>query len=866
MFNISPSDITLASLEQGSATQNFLETAIVDNGAYHKQNEDRLGEAQKLLISIEEQDRVLHGLVENQAVKSEQKQRRIENLLMSTQKTLATVAERSDHLMDMFNKARTTADKNVCNVRSPVRNPKIMGEQESTRYKAHLASTSSQLSAKLDLLLESKHPLDPSSNPQALTPYAQNRPHDPKELNLDSFTDVQRLALHILALKGLRYLERALRLYPQLLILFWGLCQTIPASMSNLLSDNVTILDILDRKHSIQYEHFRHAAVFKAMLLAKFEDTPGLEKIRAGQFSLHDSENPEKSIDLGNWDHFVRPRARFAMTIHYSAVKMSKKRCAKCNGTVVEYRPNSWMCSKCNISFRTPPRLQLEESFQTDVTCLQDYPLQRTKPHGEALVVPASNEGRGDEGHWLEIFRSTLNEAQICDTRSRESSRLLDLEVPLGPKGLRLSGWQPQEDEPTEPATSEGQLGGFLVKPVNKLGDEQSLNHAEPTSVETEQENIRKREAAELRYFKRIRIQEDSTIYDAALAGNYEAVAESLDITTHVDGVCGPWGTPLTAAVISDSFAVVRLLLEHGANPLLHKGPLGTPLRVSVLRGHDNILNDLLMTKSNGSTDSKSKILTSMMSSVLFTATMHNRMSSAEVLLMHGADPFSNYGGQLSAFLNAVVRSLHKFVELFIRYATMRRLLSWGECSFAIFASTKACRDQPGFSKSHFVQCCTEMLEGRGKMMQELIHSRMDSVRGYDSYKWFRGYDSYKWSRGWDGESLLLHSIKKRRAAARIDESGMKDDADSGSPVPTHALELQIPSIQVSLTTTPSRSPRGTTHWYCTFCQYGPMMIILDEYCYECSSSRTTTNRAFFGDVFYQGARSRGMPREVGGI
>ena len=130
----------------------------------------------------------------------------------------------------MINKGYIIVNKDACKVRSLVRKPKIAAEQESARYKAHLASTSSQLSEKVDLLMESKHPLDPSSKPQALTLYSRNRLHDPKELNLDSFTDVQRLALHILALKALGYLQRALRISPQLLVLFWGLCLTIPAS------------------------------------------------------------------------------------------------------------------------------------------------------------------------------------------------------------------------------------------------------------------------------------------------------------------------------------------------------------------------------------------------------------------------------------------------------------------------------------------------------------------------------------------------------------------------------------------------------------------------------------------------------------
>ena len=444
--------------------------------------------------------------------------------------------------------------------------------------------------------------------------------------------------------------------------------------------------------------------------------------------------------------------------IHYSAVKMSNKRCAKCNDSVVEFKPNSWMCSNCTISFRTPPRLQLEESFQTDVTFLLDHPLSCTKHNGKGLVVPASNEGSGDEGHWLEVFRSSLNDAQICETQSRGLSRLLYLKVPLEPKSLRLSGQQPQEDKPTELAASDEQLGGFLAKPMNELADEQSLNHAAPTSVEMERESMRKLEAAELQYFKRVRIQEDSTINDAALAGNYEAVAGSLDITTHVDGICGPWGTPLTAAVISDSSALVRLLLEHGANPILHEGPLGTPLRVSVLRGQDDILNDLLVASFKGSTDPKSTTPASMMSSVLFTATMHNWISSAEVLLMHGADPFLNYGGQLSAFLNAVVRGLHEFVKLFLRSAARRRLLSWSECSVALSALNR-CPESFLDSASHFCQCCVEMSRGSGNMMQQWIRYEMASTRGYGRTKWLTDRD---------GESPLLHSIKTEEQCVEL--------------------------------------------------------------------------------------------------
>ena len=138
------------------------------------------------------------------------------------------MTERSDHLVDVMNKGYITVNKEDHDVESLVRNKNIAAEQASARYQAQFASELPQISEQLDLMLESKHPLVTSTKSQVRTPYARNRLHDAKEPNLNKFTDVQCLALRILALKGLEYLQRALRLYPQLLILFWGLCQTVP--------------------------------------------------------------------------------------------------------------------------------------------------------------------------------------------------------------------------------------------------------------------------------------------------------------------------------------------------------------------------------------------------------------------------------------------------------------------------------------------------------------------------------------------------------------------------------------------------------------------------------------------------------------
>lgn len=126
---------------------------------------------------------------------------------------------------------------------------------------------------------------------------------------------------------------------PQLLLLL-GLFQAVSASISNLLLDNITVLDILDRKHSLLFEYFQDLGVFKAMLLGKFNEAPGFETISDGEFSIVDCTFSDKILDLNEWSQVVRPRAKLVMTIYYSALKLSKRQCVKCEGSMLEVKPH----------------------------------------------------------------------------------------------------------------------------------------------------------------------------------------------------------------------------------------------------------------------------------------------------------------------------------------------------------------------------------------------------------------------------------------------------------------------------------------------------------------------------------------------
>ena len=171
MFNIGPRDINLVSVKQGTTTEKLLETAIMNHDAYHKQNQNRLGEAHKLLTSIEGQDRAWYGLVEKHSVKGEQEQQKMENLLVSTQKTLGTVAERSDHLINLISKGRRTANESICDPVSLDKTPKIAAEQAFSTHQAQSVDKLPRLSEQLDLTLKSgRHP-ESFNKSNALTPY-----------------------------------------------------------------------------------------------------------------------------------------------------------------------------------------------------------------------------------------------------------------------------------------------------------------------------------------------------------------------------------------------------------------------------------------------------------------------------------------------------------------------------------------------------------------------------------------------------------------------------------------------------------------------------------------------------------------------
>lgn len=247
------------------------------------------------------------------------------------------------------------------------------------------------------------------------------------------------------------------------------------------------------------------------------------------------------------------------------------------------------------------------------------------------------------------------------------------------------------------------------------------------SSLDESNQGARILEGSWLWYFKRVRIEEESSVYHAALAGDFELVQDILTCSHEPGESCGPWGSALTAGVISNSLKVVQLLLEFGYNPLSRDGPLGTSLRASALHGHAPTLQLLIAAVQTGNfSDLQSNDLGDALNSALLVTSLHNLVAAAEILLFHGANPFHNLAGQPSAFLMAVYKKFFRMAEMFLVSAAERKLLSQQEFCQSLstmFASTPV--NNLGIHDEEFKKCCIELRENRGMSMQSWILRRL---------------------------------------------------------------------------------------------------------------------------------------------
>ena len=708
-LTVVPRDVGSQNAVQGRETHMLLENATAAQSAHQMRAEDLLAETQASLATIKKQHEALGDFAANSVVAVHARQRLIEDSASSPKNKLRDNNQHNKVILREATEDTSTDHNSFRNLKTTLKGSTLvagnLSEQKYAATSLHSHGISNQISSL-------------PANRRVST--SDSRKIREIEIDLHDFTDVQLFALYLFIRQGMDFIRNLLYLSPQLLLLM-GLFQTVPASMSNLLSDNITVLDVLDRKHSLPFEYFQDLGVFKAMLLSKFNKAPGFEKIRDGEFSIVDYAFGDKILDLNEWSQVVRPRAKLVMTIHYSALKLSKRQCVKCGGSMLEVKPHCWECPVCKISFRVP---YLKPGPEADFKSLE---ISRSRPKhllGHDLGFLKDEQGFASHQRKMLDYRESL----------------------LGPSlGLaaELDGSQAVRTK-TEKAEAEESLADITEAPEDMTPSLTTDTPAEaserPTDFDSSLDVPRRGarileesdmqyflEETQLQYFKRVRIEEESSVYHAALASDYDLVLDILTSSYDIDESCGPWGSALTAAVISDSPKVVQLLLGFGYNPLSREGPLGTTLRASALLGHADTLQLLIAAaQTENFLNVRSHELGGALNSALLATALHNRVSAAEVLLFHGANPFHNLAGQPSAFLMAVYKKFHRIAEMFLVSAAERELLSQQEfcrSSSTMFSSTPI--DKLGIHDEGFKKCCTELRENRGRSMQSWILRRL---------------------------------------------------------------------------------------------------------------------------------------------
>ena len=711
-LTVAPRDVGSQNAVQGRETHMLLENATAAQSAHQIRAEDLLAETQASLATIKRQHETLSDIAANSVVAVHSRQRLIEDSACPQNSKLRNIDRH-----DKFNLREVTANTSTNHdsfqglktiLKASTLASGNLSEQKHAATSLHSQGISDQItSLSANRRMSTSH-------------YNDSRDIREIEIDLHNFTDVQLFALYLLIRQGMDLIRNLLHVSPQLLLLM-SLFQTVPASMSNLLSDNITVLDVLDRKHSLPFEYFQDLGVFKAMLLSKFNKAPGFEKIRDGEFSIVDYAFGDKILDLNEWSQVVRPRAKLVMTIHYSALKLSKRQCVKCGGSMLEVKPHCWECPVCKISFRVP---YFKSGPEADAKSLE---ISRSRPKhllGHDLGFHKDNQGIASHQRKMLDYRESLLGSRL----------VLAADLDLQSSNPSLGGSQTVRRE-TQEAEAEESLADLSeaaedVTPILTT-DTPAEASERPTdfdsSIDEPRQGARILEETQLHYFKRVRIEEESSVYHAALAGDYELVQDLLTSSSDTDESCGPWGSALTAAVISDSPKVVQLLLGFGYNPLSTDGPLGTTLRASALLGHAQTLQLLIAAaQTDNLLNVRSHDLGDALNSALLATALHNRESAAEILLFHGANPFYNLAGQPSAFLMAVYKKFHRIAEMFLVSAAERELLSqqqFCQSSSTMFASTPI--DKLGIHDEGFKKCCTELRENRGRSMQSWILRRL---------------------------------------------------------------------------------------------------------------------------------------------
>lgn len=117
--------------------------------------------------------------------------------------------------------------------------------------------------------------------------------------------------------------------------------ERLPRRPTNVLDDNITFIDVLNRRQSLPYSAFQHWEVFETMLTCQLKGTPGEGKVLRGEYRISNS-NSGTVIDQSNWNSKVFPGASLDMSAIMLVSRVRGGSCPRphCQGTAIKAEVN----------------------------------------------------------------------------------------------------------------------------------------------------------------------------------------------------------------------------------------------------------------------------------------------------------------------------------------------------------------------------------------------------------------------------------------------------------------------------------------------------------------------------------------------
>ena len=396
---------------------------------------------------------------------------------------------------------------------------------------------------------------------------------------------------------------------------------TIPTAMSYMLSDNMTLIDVLGTKHDIPFQSFRNWTMFKSMLETRFRDRPGSDKVSSGHFRILNSKSQDVVLDHSNWAELIKPGMSLVMSVAITKLhrQVQRGRCLRyaCLGVLQSAGGVQLLCSQCGLR------------------CYEDE-----------LRIP---KGRGAPVFGPKDFRAEVEKTRRYLERL-ERQRLSREQGKIDPKGEKQSRSQRSTiDESirrelsecvksSEDRAARRQKQGWML-PGSEMAD---LRQSIKAMKLKEEEEAAEREKAELHLFLRIHFL--PAVFEASLTGTTHdhtivdikcempvswpqqslrlavrprrtlvdmvieeqsawattCMAEEIRNGAEIDAVDPLYGTALQVSASIGCLVKTSFLLSLGADPFKESGAWRSAIHAAAMHNHGDVLGLLLKSCHDG--------------------------------------------------------------------------------------------------------------------------------------------------------------------------------------------------------------------------------------------------------------------------